>query len=374
MNLGAKLCRKAEIEWHAWKTRRQLQMEWSGHAGDPMLAYLHMGFPDAVPSREGMLSGGGVKYQYLNDVFPAQPSHCNLLYVVSSSRYHHTYDLLRWYKRRGVKIVWNQNGSYFPHFYGEHYARKMNRRMFREMQLADVVLFQSQFAKSATESLMGTFEGVSRILYNSIDTQRFVPVAPSETEIQKHHQVILMAGSHNDPYRLRLGVETLHVLHRAGDRHLRLKIAGNVLPHIQREVEHRIEQLKLGDFVHFLGPYAQAMAQNVYLQGDLLLHTKYMDVCPSMVLEAMACGLPVVYSKTGGTPELVGEEAGVGVCTRESLHEQFLPEPDALADAVREVLANRERFSKGARERVVRQFDLATWMDAHLQCFQELRS
>ena len=37
------------------------------------------------------------------------------------------------------------------------------------------------------------------------------------------------------------------------------------------------------------------------------------DPCPTSVIEAMACGLPVAYAASGGTVELVGDEAGIGV-------------------------------------------------------------
>ena len=48
-------------------------------------------------------------------------------------------------------------------------------------------------------------------------------------------------------------------------------------------------------------------------RAHVLLHTKVNDPCPTAVIEAMACGLPVAYPASGGTVELVGDEAGIGV-------------------------------------------------------------
>ncbi len=371
MNPLQAIVRKAYIEWHSLQSRAALNKHKLSR-GDtaPVLGYLHMDYPHPIPNAEGMLSGGGVKYQYLSNKYQGDILNCNLLYVVSSWRYHHTYDLLKLLKSKGVKIVWNQNGSFFPHFYGESYARKMNQRMFREMQLADFVFFQSEFAKKATEQLMGTFDGPSEILYNCIDTQKFVPC--KKTTSPTEHVTILMAGSHNDPYRLRLGVETLSALHQLGFTRFKLLIAGNILPKIQNEVKHVIVELKLENAVKFLGPYTQSESVSVYQRGDILLHTKFMDVCPSMVLEAMACGLPVVYSKTGGTPELVGEEAGIGIETKQSLYDVHLPDSQDLANAILNVSHKHEAYSVASRTQVESNFDLTYWMEEHEKRFSEL--
>ncbi len=52
-------------------------------------------------------------------------------------------------------------------------------------------------------------------------------------------------------------------------------------------------------------------APELYRAAHVVLHPKYKDPCPTVPIEAMACGVPVVGSRSGGTPELVSPDAGV---------------------------------------------------------------
>ena len=106
--------------------------------------------------------------------------------------------------------------------------------------------------------------------------------------------------------------------------------------------------------------------------AHLLLHLKYNDPCPRVVVEAMACGLPIVYSATGGVPELVGDDAGIGLPALEDYEKIYLPEPEALAAAVWRVYRDYRRFSAAARLRAVERFDLRPWLKRHEEIFTEL--
>jgi glycosyltransferase involved in cell wall biosynthesis len=86
----------------------------------------------------------------------------------------------------------------------------------------------------------------------------------------------------------------------------------------------------------------------------------------------MACGLPVVYSNSGGVPELVGPDAGSGVAAPQSWDQDFPPEPDALAEAVTHVFSKRDHYAAQARLRAETVFNARGWIKKHKTIFNAL--
>jgi glycosyltransferase involved in cell wall biosynthesis len=133
-----------------------------------------------------------------------------------------------------------------------------------------------------------------------------------------------------------------------------------------------VTALGLAGRVELLGEYDQRDAPAVLRRAHLLLHTKMQDPCPTLVLEAMACGLPVAYAASGGTVELVGDEAGVGVPHLATWEREVPPEPEAMADAVERLLGDLPAYGAAARARAVERFALADWLDRHAAVFSGL--
>ena len=52
--------------------------------------------------------------------------------------------------------------------------------------------------------------------------------------------------------------------------------------------------------------------------ADLLCLPSYSEGCPNVVIEAIACGCPVVATDVGGTSEIVGQESSILVRPRDS--------------------------------------------------------
>ncbi len=132
-----------------------------------------------------------------------------------------------------------------------------------------------------------------------------------------------------------------------------------------------MKELGLEGRVTFVGPYAQSDAPSIFQQAHLLLHTQYNDASPGLVLEAMACGLPVVYSHSGGVPELVGEDAGIGIPSELNWEREIPPDPEAMAQAVLGVADRLKEFSEAARQRAVDRFDLKPWLKRHQEVFED---
>ena len=91
-----------------------------------------------------------------------------------------------------------------------------------------------------------------------------------------------------------------------------------------------LERLNIREFITFLGPYSQKDAPKIYQKVDAYITISFQDNCPSAVIEAMSCGLPILYSSSGGIPELVGKDSGVGLKVSEDWDQISVPKKQQI--------------------------------------------
>ncbi len=317
---------------------------------------------DRVPAPGERAAGGTAKAQKLNERFPNSPTDFSLLYLGTTWLPRDLGLLLRIARRRRAPIVVNQDGVAYPGWAGDR-TENLNRPLREAVLRADHVLYQSEFSKRSADLFLGEARGAWEVLPNAVDVSRFTPAGSSPPS----GPVLLLGGDQTQAYRLELALQTLAaLLPRHPDA--TLLITGRLIV----SADPLIDALGLRGRVRLLGEYAQRDAPGVFRRAHLLLHTKVNDPCPTLVLEAMACGLPVVYPASGGTVELVAEEGGIGVPHPDSFERDEPPAPEALADAVDRVLADLPRYSASARARVVERFSLEPWLERHREIFEEL--
>ncbi len=333
------------------------------------VTYLSPNFPKPPAVRSQFAHGGAVKLTYLAENFPHHFPSANLLYAVSSVAHPLQIEILQKAKRKGLHIVVNQNGVAFPAWDGENYEAS-NRSLRQLISFADFIIYQSQFCKDSAERYIFPPDVPNEILYNPVDTRLF---SPDACPAKPATLTLLLGGNQYEKYRLELALRTLKALHREVPN-AKLIVTGNLwLPRDEAEAwtKQALQDMNLIEHVIFTGTYAQTDAPTLYSRAHLLLHTKYADPSPGLVLEAMALGMSVVYLNNGGVPELVGD-SGMGVEVKHDWNQINLPEPQAMADAVMQVYARREEFSQKARQRAVDLFSLEKFVAKHKEIFDKV--
>ena len=315
---------------------------------------------DRVPGPGEPVAGGTAKFQRLATRFPNHPVGFSILYLGSTWLPRDLGPLLSHAQRYRIPVVLNQNGVGYPGWAGEE-TEAFNEPIGRVLEVADHVLYQSDFCKRTADEWVRPPAGSWEVLHNAVDVDRFTPAAVPPAG----GPVLLLGGDQYQAYRLEVALETLAALVPTQPG-ARLLVTGRLVS----PVAPLLRRLGLEGRVDVVGRYSQDEAPAIFRRAHVLLHTKVNDPCPSLVIEAMASGLPVVYPKSGGVPELVGDEAGIGVPHADGFERDEPPSPEELADAVARVLAALPSHAEAARRRAVERFALEPWLDRHAAVFE----
>lgn len=338
-------------------------------AGEPRLAYLTRDFPK-TPNRP-IVSGGAVKLLYLQERFPHNPNSCNLLYAVSSSCHPESPAIVELIRRKGISLILNQNGVYYPGWYGKGWE-KQNLGFIKLQSMASFVVFQSQFCKVAADKFLGLPPCPSEVIHNPVDLDLFHPPKRNPTDLRL---LTIWSASHPD-YRIEAALHAFSAIKREIPG-ARLIVAGfdsaslrDLI--IRRKITAMLPALQIADEdLVSLPRFSRLSAPNVFSSAHILLHPQYQDASPGAVVEAMACGLPVAYSATGGTPELV-RDAGIGVPGPLDWERAHPPSPAQLALAVLDLWKSYRNFSELARNRAEQHFGARNFVERHSSIFEEV--
>lgn len=198
-----------------------------------------------------------------------------------------------------AKVVLHWLGPFQPFYEGSGKLTRGIIRAFMSRVSAFVVL-------TSTDAIS------LRVLFPS----KPVALVPSYTDIQvgtyagstdlvpdadRHVDLLFMAGV--DPYRkgLPLLLACLpSTLRNAGDS-IRLVVTGGDA--CRSLIESAPEEVR--DHVLFLGWIPEYQKRALYEACDVAVLPSYREGMPYTLVEAMACGLPVVASRVGGIPDLI---------------------------------------------------------------------
>jgi glycosyltransferase involved in cell wall biosynthesis len=294
-------------------------------------------------------------------------------------------------RRRGIPVVQRLDGMNWLHRLRmpdgrrtglRHYLRSEYGNLILSViraRLADTIVYQSEFSQRWWERERGPTPVPACVVYNGVDLGRFSPQGEGERPVERW-RLLMVEGSLMGGYEVGLesGVELAQqVAARTSASHSRksveLMVVGRVTPRLQQRWQNALKG-HADVTLRWLGLVSQARIPAIDRSAHLLYSSDLNAACPNSVIEALACGLPVVAFNTGALAELVTQDAGKVVAYGGDPWKLEPADIPALAEAAWEVLGQQERFRHAARQRAESLFGLQRMTDGYLRALAAARA
>jgi glycosyltransferase involved in cell wall biosynthesis len=270
--------------------------------------------------------------------------------------------------RRGTRIVQRLDGINWVHRARWAGLRYTIRAVYRNAdlsliraRLADHVIYQSQFVKQWWEDWYHPARVPSSVILNGVDLNRYTPSGLHERPSQ-HYRLLVVEGS------LAGGLDS--GLFDAADLAITLskkfKIELVIVGRVQARAKNKLKN-QTAFRIQFMGTIPREHIPWLMRSSHLLFSAEVNPPCPNSVIEALACGLPVIGFDTGSLPEIVEGDAGRLVPYGGNPWKLETPDIPALADAATEVLEDQPHFRKSAREQAESKLGVDRMVDEYLK-------
>lgn len=298
-------------------------------------------------------------------ISPIHFNDCQSILVINATRKIH---ILLLAKIRGKRIV-QRLGSPFPSNSNQNISAFQRLRTWAGMlnvafirrYLADRIVYQSLFVKKCWDEKYGSLHKPYAVVYNGVDLSLFSEHGP-KYESSSDICIISVEGTQNYPEHSPAFLVSQELKKRGVD--VELLVFG-------KPWSDTAEKYAIHPHVVFMGPVANNKLPFFYRGASVYLLNDIVNAgCPNSVIEALACGTPVVGYSPGVLSEMLTPNAGICVPANGDPWKGEQPgNIELLSDAVLKIANNNIEFRKGARQLAEKRYDLTEMVDNYENFF-----
>lgn len=226
----------------------------------------------------------------------------------------------------------------------ENFSLKKN--LFTKNKNLNIVACSEWMAQFVRESFLQ--DKLLYVIHNGVDLDIF-KAKPNE-KIQKIFKVLAVSNVWNKDK----GIDDILTLRNLLPEDYTMTIVGLN--------EKQLKKLHLGIKGIQRTQNVQELVK-LYSEADVLINPTYADTFPTVNLEALACGTPVITYRTGGSPEAIDEKTGVVV-------EQG--DLEGLVEAIR-LMKENPLSSSDCRKRAEESFDKDKCFERYIELYESLK-
>ena len=216
--------------------------------------------------------------------------------------------------------------------------------------MASQILLSSSPLKNAISKNFKTFKPKLNLLPNPVDEHLFTLRKVPESKPQF---TIICISLFRPEKRIDLILESFNKLIHSGIK-AKLKLIGD--GPLKHEIEKQIKRLRISDLVELQGYLSQNQIVKELHNSDLLVLASDIETFGTVLIEAQACGLPVVATDCGGPRDIITPESGI------------LVKPGSvfeLTKAMKTLIGSFDRFNPSdIRKSVIKRFGKQKYVDS----------
>jgi glycogen(starch) synthase len=220
------------------------------------------------------------------------------------------------------------------------------------------VVCVSRFMQRYMIEQVGVPDAQTTVVYNGIDTEKFSPSIKSATE--NPSLKLLYAGGLLEHKGVHTAIEAIgYLVNQVCVKNIHLTLVGEGHPAYVGYLKEQIRTLELEKFVTYKKNISRGQMPALLQQyGVLVFPSIWEEPLARIVQEAMACGLVVIGTETGGTPEIL----------RDGQNSLIFDASNAkmLAEKIKQLINKPDlifQFAQNARKTVETRFSLERMVD-----------